>query len=119
MIQGLSGFAVEQKINGASFTAIGASGEVILSYYNLTEKKYEDHILKEEMEIVSVTGNIAWMKNTPVIHAHGVFADKGLTTRGGHIKKLIVSATCEVSLFLFDEPAHRCFDETTGLNLLQ
>ncbi len=119
VVSELSTFCAERKIQSASFTAIGAARRVVLAYYNLSEKKYEDHAVAEETEIVSVIGNVARMNKDTLIHAHGVFAKRDLTTIGGHIKKLVVSATCEVTLRkLGNLPILRQFDDKTGLNLL-
>lgn len=119
IIEELISFATEHHIAAGTFSAIGASTEVTLAYYHLESKTYEDHVLSEDMEIVSVTGNIGTMNNKPIIHAHGVFANRELTSFGGHIKKLVVSATCEVFLIKLEGKLNRMFDEETGLNLLQ
>jgi predicted DNA-binding protein with PD1-like motif len=119
VLERLSDFFHEEQLTAALFTAIGAAAEVTLSYYDLTAKKYIDHELSEDLEIVSVTGNIGRMNHKPIIHAHGVFADRELRSFGGHIKKIIVSATCEVTLTLLEGEIVRSHDETTGLNLMQ
>ncbi len=108
-----------KNIQSAYFTCIGSVKGLVLSYYNLTTKQYEDHTLDEDLEVVSITGNVAIMNDKPVIHAHGVFSKKDLHTVGGHIKKLLVSATCEVFLTNLSNNLSRSFDNETGLNLLQ
>ena len=65
-----------------------------------------------------MVGNIALMNNEIIVHTHGVFGRQDLSTIGGHIKKLIVSATCEITLTTFEKDFTRSFDEKTGLNLL-
>ena len=118
VMQKLGKFIIEEKITSGYFAIIGSTKEVILSYYNLKSKQFEDHPIEEDLEVVSVTGNIAWMNETPVIHAHGVFSRSDLSTLGGHIKKLVVSATCEVMLTIDDTTVTRTHDVETGLNLL-
>lgn len=112
-------YAEEHTINGAVFSIIGATKEITIAYYNLQEKKYQDKTFTEDMEIVSVTGNIGRMDGKPIIHAHGVFSDSDYQTHGGHLKKLVVSATGEVTLTSLRGELNRSFDETTGLNLLK
>jgi predicted DNA-binding protein with PD1-like motif len=119
VLERLSDFFHEEQLTAALFTAIGAAAEVTLAYYDLVEKAYVDHELKEDLEIVSVTGNIGRMNEKPIIHAHGIFADRELQTYGGHIKKLIVSATCEVTLTILEGEIVRAHDEKTGLNLIK
>ncbi len=103
---------------GGYFTCIGSTKDVTLSYYNLETKQYEDHQIVEDLEVVSITGNISFKDSVPAVHAHGVFSKRDLSTIGGHIKKMIVSATCEVYLTIFHKPLKRAFDQNTGLNLL-
>lgn len=114
----LTEFARENNISFASFTLIGASKEVTLSYYNLETKSYEDKTISEDMEILSVIGNIAIKENAPFIHAHGVFGRRDLSPIGGHIKSLTISATGEMFLTLYPKAISREYDEETGLFLL-
>jgi len=118
VLEQLLSFATSEKITAAVFQAIGASREVVLAYYDLEKKEYLDRTFSEDLEIVSVTGNIAHMNSKPILHAHGVFSNRALKTFGGHIKKLVVSATCEVMLTKLQGELIRSFDEETGLNLL-
>lgn len=119
VLAGLGLFAKDEGLHGAHFTAIGAAGELVLSYYDLDAKQYEDHALAEEVEVVGITGNIAWMEHAPVVHAHGVFSRRDLSTLGGHVKRLVVSATVEVHIYATGVPLLRGYDDVTGLNLLQ
>ena len=114
----LKHFCQDNRISSGSFYALGACGELILSYYNLETKTYEDTTLTEDLEIASMVGNVAMMNNEILIHTHGVFGRQDLSTVGGHIKKIVVSATCEVTLTTFEKELTRTYDEKTGLNLL-
>jgi uncharacterized protein len=113
----LLSFAREQNIRGASFTMIGAVSRVELGYYVLAEKKYYWKVFEGTIEIVSGTGNIAWMGSEPVIHLHGVFSGTDFATFGGHVRSATVSAACEIVLHLHEEGIVRAGDEYTGLNL--
>ncbi len=114
----LKNFCTETGIMAASFQAIGAVGEVIISYYDLDGKKYHDQNLQEDLEIVNVLGNISTLEDAVVVHAHGSFSNAEMQLKGGHIKKMIVSATCELTLTKFEGKIERKFDEKTGLNLM-
>jgi predicted DNA-binding protein with PD1-like motif len=118
IISSLQAYCEQKSIYAASFQALGAAKQLTLSYYNLSDKRYEDHDIDEEVEILSILGNVATMDKKIIIHAHGVFGKRDLQTIGGHIKKLVVSATCEVSLIPLSGTLIRAFDEETGLNLL-
>lgn len=118
VISELQQFCKRNAIFSGSFQGLGAAGEVVLSYYNLDKKIYEDTTFSEDLEIASMVGNIASMNTDLIIHTHGVFGKQNLSAIAGHIKKLIVSATCEITLIIFSEKIKRSYDEETGLNLL-
>jgi predicted DNA-binding protein with PD1-like motif len=119
LIEILTKLAVSSNLHAAQFSAIGACNKLVLSYYNLDEKKYEDHEFDEDMEITGIIGNIGWMDGKPIIHAHGTFGRKDLSVSGGHVKKLVVSATCEITLTQLPQKIERAFDPETGLNLIK
>ena len=115
----LQNWAAQERVEGATLTVIGASKKVVLAYYNLETKQYQNHEITEDLEVVSVIGNVAMFDGVPVIHMHGTFSRPDLSVIGGHIKQLIVSATCEVVLRVLPGTLRRQHDEHTGLNLLQ
>lgn len=112
-------YCTDNKLSSGVFSAIGACKEVVLSYYNLDKKVYDDKPLTENLEILTITGNIAQMDGKYLIHAHGSFGRNDFSVVGGHIKKLVTSATCELTLQLLSETVSRFYDEETGLNLLK
>ena len=119
IISGLAYFCSQQQITAGSFSVIGAAKEVIISYYNLETKKYQDKTIAKDIEIVGVLGNIATMDGKTMVHAHGSFSDETFVLQAGHIKKLVISATGEVILHVFDGVIERAYDERTGLNLMK
>jgi len=114
----LTEFCRTEQIEAASFTAIGACREAVVSFYNLHAKKYEEHEIRENLEIISLIGNVSLLDNKQLVHAHVTLGDSSLQVRGGHAKRLLVSATCEMSLQKFKGYVSRKFDEETGLNLM-
>jgi uncharacterized protein len=118
VIAALATYCTENSITAGHFSAIGSAGEAVLAYYNLPNKQFEDHTIQEEVEIVSLTGNVATMDGKTIIHAHGVLSRQDLSTIAGHFKKLTISATAEVVLTKLNATFTRHHDEQTGLNLL-
>lgn len=114
----LTTFCKDQKIKSGWFQGLGAADSLVLSYYDLKAKKYRDTQITGDVEIVSLTGNIGWLQDDYAFHAHGVFSKSDYTTVGGHLKKLIVSATCEIFITTLPILLTRKFDSKTGLNLL-
>jgi predicted DNA-binding protein with PD1-like motif len=114
----LQNWAVQERVEAASFSAIGASQKVVLAYYDLVTKEYQNHEVTQDLEVVSVLGNLGLFDGVPVVHMHGTFSKPDLSVIGGHVKQLIVSATCEVVLQVLPGTMRRQHDPVTGLNVL-
>jgi len=110
-------FAVDSKINSGFFTIIGAVKEAVISFYDQEEKKYFSKELKQHMEIVSCTGNMATKDEKIVVHAHACFSLPDGSTVGGHLVSMRIFAG-ELHFFPSKDKVERKFDETTGLNLM-
>ncbi len=114
----LISWAIDNKITGGTLTGLGASDSLEIAYYNLDQKKYERHQILEEVEILSLTGNLGLLKGEHVLHIHGVFGRRDLSTIGGHLFQLTLSGACEIHFTAIPGPLNRAYDEQTGLNLL-
>jgi len=115
----LKKFCQQQKIKAAAFTGLGACQQLVLSHYDVDKKKYSDLKLKQKMEINNLTGLVATMKKDTLIHLHGIFSDKGMNVRGGHVKSLVVAATCEIMLKKLNKKLEREYSRKIGLNLMK
>ncbi len=118
VIGGIKDFCDQKKITGGFLWGIGSCQGLTLSYYDLEAKKYQDTELEERLEIASLLGNVAQHRGETIVHAHGVFGDRATQARVGHVKKLVVSATGEIHLRMFEGELSRQSDPETGLNLL-
>ena len=114
----LSNFCEKEKLFAGTITGIGSASEVTISFYNLDTKQYESVTVARRMEIVSLLGNVALLEGKPFAHLHGIFSDADMQPISGHVKELVVSATCEIALTRFDGEVRRAHDPKTGLNLL-
>lgn len=115
----LEKIAEEHNIGAGYFQAIGACGELTISFYDLETQAYLDQTYTEDLEILSLLGNIAMFQHKPLVHAHGTFGRRDYSTIGGHVKRMVVSATCEMNLTTLSRPIERSHDADTGLNLIQ
>ena len=118
-VSGLTEFAEERSLEAASFTAIGAFGAATLGYFDLDEKEYQKIPVHEQVEVLSLVGNIARKEDgEPQVHAHTVLGRSDGTIRGGHLLEGRVRPTLEV--VLTEAPSHlrREIDEETGLPLI-
>ncbi len=112
-------FARQYDIDAASFTAIGACGELEIGVYDFAAKSYTKQVITEQLEIVSLIGNIALSAGKPALHVHGSFSRRDLSMLGGHVFKAVISATCEIFLIKLDGEMSRGLDSDLNLNLLQ
>ena len=115
---GLLQFARSQKLHAASLTGIGAFEAVTLGYFDLQKKDYSKIPINEQVEVVSLVGNIADGDDGPKLHAHVVVGKRDGTAHGGHLMDARVRPTLEITLV--ETPAHlrRRSDAATGLALI-
>ena len=114
----LTEFAKNNKLGGSHFTAIGAFSEVTLGYFDRQRKDYQKIPIKEQVEVLSLVGDIAMKDGAPTVHAHVVVGRSDGTAHGGHLLAGHVWPTLEV--VLSESPSHLCrkTDEETGLALI-
>ncbi len=120
VIKTLQSFAREKKLAGSHFTAIGAFQEATLGYYDLSKKDYKKNPVREQVEVLSLVGDIALAESgEPQVHAHVVLGRADSTTLGGHLLDAIVRPTLEVTLT--ESPIHlqRRHDAQSGLALIR
>ena len=115
----LAEFATGENISAATFSAIGACEEIELGYFNTNLKDYRKKPFYEELEMVSLSGNISMAEGKPTVHAHGMFGRTDFSILGGHVFKAIVSVTCEMFLIKLDGQMTRKLDEVSNSKLLE
>lgn len=114
----ITSFAQQNGITGASLTAIGACRGATLGYFDPETLKYRSTRFDEQMELLSLIGDIATKDGKPALHAHLVLGRKDSSAIGGHLQKLEVFPTLEI--VLTETPAHlrKRIDPQTGLALI-
>ena len=120
LTSGLKQFASEQNLQGSSFKAIGAFSSVKLGWFNWNTKKYEIAVnLDEQVELLSLIGDIADHDGKPEVHAHVVVGKSDGTAHGGHLLEAKVRPTCEV--ILTESPRHlqKQIDREAGIALIK
>jgi predicted DNA-binding protein with PD1-like motif len=118
MISGLENFTKEKQLFGSHFTAIGAFSRATLGYFQRDKLEYKKIPVEEQVEVLSLVGNIARKGAGYKVHAHVVVGRSDGSTLGGHILEARVWPTLEV--VLVEELAYlrRTVDEKTGLALI-
>jgi predicted DNA-binding protein with PD1-like motif len=118
VIEGLLAFARENEISAGHFTAIGALSDVVLGYLDWEKKDYEQIPLSEQVEVLSLVGDLALKDSAPQVHAHVVVGRRDGTAHGGHLIQGHVRPTLEVVLHEAPEHLRRKLDPNTGLALI-
>src|SRR6266566_2981216 len=98
VIATLTGFAKTHAIQAAHFTAIGAFSEVVLGYFERDRKDYTKIPLREQVEVLSLIGDIATDRGTPKVHAHVVVGRADGAAHGGQMLEGRVWPTLELIL---------------------
>ena len=118
VVSTLEAFAREHQITAARFTAIGAFSEATLGYFDWERKEYEEIPLAEQVEVLTLAGDVALKDGEPSVHAHVVLGKRDATAHGGHLLEARVRPTLE--LVLVESPAHlrKEHDPESGLALV-
>ncbi len=75
--------------------------------------------LEEQVELVSLIGDIALGDGEPQVHAHVVIARSDGRTYGGHLMEACVRPTCEVVLTESPKHLQKRMDPESGLALIR
>lgn len=112
-------FANTNRLADAQITAIGAFSEVTLGYFDRQQKDYKRIPLHEQVEVLSLTGNVVRNDGRSSLHAHIVVGKSDGTAHGGHLLSGRVWPTLE--MLVSELPVHlrRSRDEETGLALIR
>jgi predicted DNA-binding protein with PD1-like motif len=115
----LETFANEHSLKAAHFTAIGAFSSAELGFFDFSIKDYKRIPVTEQVEVLSLIGDIALYGDESKIHAHVVVGKQDGSAMGGHLLKAIVHPTLE--LILEEAPGYlqRRMDAETGLPLIE
>jgi uncharacterized protein len=108
----------EQGITAAHFTGIGAFAEVTVAWFDWDAKEYHDIPIREQVEVLSLAGDVARNDGKPAVHAHLVAGLRDGSTRGGHFVDGVVRPTLE--LVVQETPAYlkKRHDPQSGLALI-
>lgn len=120
LASGVKRVAEELHLASASFKAIGAFSSVRLAWFNWQTKKYEPSVvLNEQVELLSLIGDVALQDGAPRVHAHVVIGKADGTAHGGHLQQAHVRPTCE--LVVTESPRHlqKQVDPESGLALIR
>ena len=114
VVSTLTKFAKEEHIAAAHFTAIGAFSDAGIGYFDLQKKDYLKNHVNEQVEVVSLIGDIALDRGAPKVHAHVVVGKSDGSAMGGHLLEAHVRPTLELVLQDSGEQLKRKYDPESG-----
>jgi uncharacterized protein len=114
----LQAFCEALGLDGARITAIGAFRSARLGYFDWEKKDYDVIEVDEQVEVLSLVGDVALHDGKPKIHIHVVLGKRDGSAHGGHLMKGIVRPTLEI--LVTESPGYlkRRMDPESGLPLI-
>jgi len=117
-VAGIRDFAKRQSLNVSTLTAIGAFSDLVLGYFDWNKKTYRRIPVNEQVEVLSLVGNVVLKDGKPEVHAHVVVGKNDGTAHGGHLLAAHVRPTLEVVVVESPEHLRRVAREDSGLALI-
>jgi predicted DNA-binding protein with PD1-like motif len=111
-------FATDRRLRATQFTAIGAFSRVVVAYFDWTTKEYRHIPVDEQVEVLSLVGDISIDDGKPKVHAHIVVGKADATAHGGHLIEGLVRPTLEIVLTEAPRHLQRRHDPVSGLALV-
>jgi len=120
VLTSIRSFAQAEHLSSGSFKAIGALSDVALGWFNWETRKYETAVkFDEQVELLSLIGDIALKENNPQIHAHLVVGRRDGTAYGGHLLRATVRPTCEIVMTESPQHLERKIEPDSGIALIR
>jgi predicted DNA-binding protein with PD1-like motif len=114
----LTAFAKREQVTAAHFTAIGAFSDATLGFFDRAKRDYRKIPVAEQVEVLSLLGDIALDGSEPKVHAHVVVGKADGTAHGGHLLEGRVWPTLELILTESPHDLARRSDPESGLALI-
>src|SRR5215471_7653895 len=118
VVKELTAFAAQAQLAAAHFTAIGAFSQVTLGYFDRATRDYTRIPVREQVEVLSLVGDIARQDGAPKVHAHVVVGKSDGSAHGGHLLEARVWPTLELVLMESTHELTRVSDRESGLALI-
>ena len=117
-MKSLTAFAAEHRLGASHFTAIGAFSKAVVAYFDWTSKQYRHIAIDEQVEVLSLAGDITTEDDKPKVHAHVVLGKADATAHGGHLIEGHTRPTLEIVITETPRHLYRRFDKASGLALI-
>lgn len=120
ILKSLKQFADAKKVQAAFFEGIGSLYRAKLGHYDFQDTRtYKYETFDEDLEILTLSGNISTMNEKALPHAHATLGRRDFSVIGGHLEEGSLANMVEVNLSQLPGKLEKAKDSTIGLNLLQ
>ena len=117
-VRALTAFAADARLSAGHFTAIGAFSHAVVAYFDWTAKQYRHVAIDDQVEVLSLIGDIALADGKPKLHAHAVLGKADASAHGGHLIEGWVRPTLEIVITELPRHLQRRFDPASGVALI-
>ncbi len=98
VLSGLVEFVTREAITGGHLSAIGAMSSALFGWFDKDHRAYRNVVIDEQVECVSLNGDLGIAEGKPALHIHGAVALHDGSVHGGHLLSATVWPTLEVFL---------------------
>ena len=119
VLEQITAFARSESIVSAQFSGIGGFERSVLAYYNIATKVYEHIPIDEQVEVLSLNGNITRYNGGLRVHAHCVVGHRDGETAGGHLLQATVRPTLELMFEELADAIERKDNAEAGIPLIE
>jgi len=117
-LSGLTDFALKYGVGDAHFTGIGAVRSATVAWLDAPNKVYHRISVPEQVEVLSLIGDVATYNGKPVVHMHAVLGHSDGSTTGGHVFELNVNPTLEVFVTVNSVSLKKRPDDASGMKVI-
>ncbi len=111
--------AQAHELASCQITAVGGFSRATLGYFERARRGYREIPIAEQVEVLSLLGDIAVDGGKRVVHVHCVVGLADGTTRGGHLLGACVWPTLEVIVTEWPAFLQKRFHPELGLALIE
>ena len=115
----LAARAREYALASCQITGVGGFARATLGYFERARRAYREIAVDEQVEVLSLLGDIAHDGGNRIIHVHCVVGLSDGTTRGGHLLRAQVWPTLEVIVTEWPRYLQKRFDPEIGVALIE
>jgi len=120
ILKTLREFANAQKLHASFFEGIGSLYKAVLGHYDFRDTKtYKYETFDEDLEVLTLSGNVVAMNRQALPHAHITLGRRDFSVIGGHLEEGSLANMVEVHMSKLPGKLSKARDEDVGLNLLQ